>query len=127
YGITDDEIEDMLIEALDHGEEDLAARRLADARVEGERVLSATLKSLSADSDLLEPAELQEIERAISELREVLSSNSVKAGSVTTRVDALDEATKAWAGRRMNRAIMRALSGQDLEQVATSVAGARGV
>ena len=111
YGITDDEIEDMLIAALDHGEEDLAARRLADARVEGERVLSATLKSLSADSDLLEPAELQEIERAISELREVLSSNSVKAGSVTTRVDALDEATKAWAGRRMNRAIMRALSG----------------
>lgn len=127
YGITDDEIEDMLIEALDHGEEDLAARRLADGRVEAERVLHATQKSLGADSDLLEPLELQEIERAMLDLRTVLTSQSVKAGSITTRVEALDDATKAWAGRRMNRAILRALSGQNLEQVAHSVEGARGV
>ncbi|HSC89295.1 MAG TPA: Fe-S protein assembly chaperone HscA, partial [Polyangiaceae bacterium] len=43
YGLTDDQIEDMLIDALEHGESDLEARRLADAVVEAERVLGATL------------------------------------------------------------------------------------
>src|SRR6187551_684854 len=39
YGLSDDEIEDMLIDALDHGEEDVERRALADARVEGQRIL----------------------------------------------------------------------------------------
>src|SRR5690606_11851076 len=39
YGLSDEEIEDMLIDALDHGEEDLDARRHADATVEAKRVM----------------------------------------------------------------------------------------
>ncbi len=131
YGITDEEIEDMLIDALDHGEEDLEKRRLADARVEAKRVLFATNKSLAQDDDLLEPAEREQIVGAINELERVLSrceqETSVKPAAVTTRIEALDEATKAWAGRRMNRAITQALGGQELEAVASTVKEARGV
>jgi molecular chaperone HscA len=132
YGLSDEEIEDMLIDALDHGEEDLEARRLADVCVEGERVLHATQKSLAQDSDLLEAHERTQIDGAIFELRSVLSraaqaKGTVKASSVSVRLEALDEATKAWAGRRMNRAIAQALGGQQLEQVAHSVETARGV
>jgi molecular chaperone HscA len=57
YGLSDEEVEDMLLAALDHGEEDLAARRLAEARVEAERVILATRKALDADADLLAPGE----------------------------------------------------------------------
>jgi molecular chaperone HscA len=46
YGLSDEEVEQMLIDALDHGEEDLERARLADARVEAERIALATQKAL---------------------------------------------------------------------------------
>lgn len=134
YGITDDEIEDMLIDALEHGEEDLEARRLADARVEAERVLLATEKSLKVDEELLEQGERTSILEAITALKRVLGRGpegadgaARKASAVQVRLDALDEATKAWAGRRMNRAIALALAGQGVDTVAKDVVNARGV
>jgi molecular chaperone HscA len=42
YGLTDEQVEDMLLDALDHGEEDFEMRRLVEARVEGSRMLLAT-------------------------------------------------------------------------------------
>jgi len=131
YGLSEDEIEQMLIDALDHGEQDLEKRRVADARVEAERVLLATEKSLRQDASLLGPDELSRIQAAISDLRTVLgraqNSADVKASHISSRLDELDEATKAWAGRRMNQAIAQALGGQQVEQVAHSVETARGV
>lgn len=134
YGISDDEIEDMLIDALEHGEEDLEARRLADARVEAERVLLATQKSLASDSGLLEGAEREAIPAAIADLQRVLglgpegeTAATKNATGIQLRLDALDDATKAWAGRRMNRAIAEALAGHDLNEVESDVKEARGV
>src|SRR6478609_6931935 len=58
YGLTDDEVEQMLIDALDHGESDFELRRLRDAQVEATRILLATDKALDTDADLLDEAEL---------------------------------------------------------------------
>src|SRR5690606_29709939 len=44
YGLSEDEIEEMLIDALDHGEEDIEKRALADAKVEAQRILLSTKK-----------------------------------------------------------------------------------
>ena len=134
YGITDDEIEDMLIDALEHGEDDLEARRLADVRVEAQRVLLATEKSLQVDAALLEGDEAEVIASAILALKKSLglgpegeAGATNKASTVQVRLDALDDATKAWAGRRMNRAIAEALAGHNLEEVESGVKDARGV
>jgi molecular chaperone HscA len=133
YGLSDDEIEDMLIDALEHGEEDLEARRLADARVEAQRVLLATKKSLQSDADLLEAGELEQINQAIADLEKSIlvgddtQAQAKKASAVQVRIDALDDATKPWAGRRMNRAFLGALSGVDVVRVEKDVARARGV
>lgn len=134
YGISEDEIEDMLIDALEHGEEDLEARRLRDAQVESERVLLATQKSLNADRFLLEGDEEAKIEAAIAALKKVLGHGpqgaveaTTKASVVQLRLDDLDDATAQWAGRRMNRAISDVLSGQDLGRLEQDVSGARGV
>src|SRR5690606_8774047 len=72
YGLSDDAVEDMLIAALEHGEEDLEARRLADARIEAQRVLLATEKSLGLDRDLLEGEEEARITQAIVDLKTAL-------------------------------------------------------
>ncbi|WP_437481423.1 Fe-S protein assembly chaperone HscA [Sorangium sp. So ce1014] len=125
YGLTDEEVENMLLAALDHGEEDLLKRRLVEARVEGERVAMATRKALAADADLLEPGERVAIEGALSALDAAIRGD--RPGLIQARTDALDEATRAWAGRRMDRAVAKAIAGKQVEDVEAKVAAARGV
>jgi molecular chaperone HscA len=125
YGLDDEEVEAMLMAALDHGEEDLAARRLIEERVEAERVLLATKKSLAADADLLEPGERERIDRAAAELQQAIATTN--ANLIHARVELLDEATKAWAGRRMDRAVARAIGGKALADIEGQVARAKGV
>ena len=125
YGLDDEAVERMLIEALDHGEEDLLKRRLAEGRVEARRILAATRKSLEADADLLEPGEGARIAEACDALE--VAAGGDDARKVQSRIDSLDHATKAFAGRRMNRAIARAIEGQRLDTVEKTVEHAKGV
>jgi molecular chaperone HscA len=125
YGLTDEEVENMLLAALDHGEEDLLKRRLAEERVEAERVLMATRKSLAADADLLEEGERARIEASMRELEEAARGEA--PALIHARVEALDTATHAWAGRRMDRAISKAIEGKALDEVEAGVTAARGV
>lgn len=125
YGLTDEEVEAMLLSALEHGEEDFELRRLVDARVEAERVVLATQKALSADGDLLSDDERKAVSDALTALKEAIRGD--KASLIQARTDQLDDATHAWAGRRMDRAVAKAIAGKQLDAVETTVAGARGV
>jgi molecular chaperone HscA len=129
YGLTDEQVEEMLIDALDHGEEDFAERRLAEARVEGSRVLFATQKALAADVDLVEPTERDNIARCIEQLELALVPGAPgHTGSrLSALTQALDDATHAFAGRRMDRAFNTALAGREVGLVAGRVEHARGV
>jgi molecular chaperone HscA len=126
YGLTDDEVEQMLIDALDHGESDFELRRLRDAQVEATRILLATDKALDTDADLLDDAERVRVEQALNAARNAASSAS-QASVVENAISALDDATHEWAGRRMNRAIQAAIAGKNLGAVEQSVAHAAGI
>jgi molecular chaperone HscA len=126
YGLTDEQVESMLIDALDHGESDFEVRRLLDARVEAERLLLATDKGLVTDADLLDDAARIRIDRASAELREAIASAKT-ASAVQSRIDELDAATHDWAGRRMNRAVRAAMEGRAVSEVAKRVEHAAGV
>ena len=125
YGLDDDTVEQMLLDAIDHGEEDLAARKLAEVRVEASRVVSSTKKSLVADPDLLEPGEKERIEAAIADLEKAVQGSDARR--IDLKIEDLDAATKAFAGRRMNRAIAQAIEGQSLENVEKTVEHAKGI
>ncbi len=126
YGLTDEEVEQMLIDALDHGESDFELRRLRDAQVEATRILLATDKGLASDADLLDDDERARIENALAAVRQATSS-ATQASAVEAAVSALDDATHDWAGRRMNRAIQSAIAGKNLGSVEQSVAHAAGI
>ncbi|HOT11614.1 MAG TPA: Fe-S protein assembly chaperone HscA [Polyangiaceae bacterium] len=125
YGLDEDQIEDMLLDALDHGEEDLAARRLAEQRVEAQRILMATRQGLDADGDLLNVVEHAHVLTAIDALEASLKAD--KVAPIESAVAHLDMLTKAWAGRRMDRAIAKAIGGKGVEDVARSVENAGGI
>jgi molecular chaperone HscA len=126
YGLSDQEVEEMLMAALDHGEDDLNMRQLVEARVEAERVLHATRKALEADADLLESAEERKvIDEAMTALERAVLGD--KPALIRLSTEDLDRATHTWAGQRMDRAIARAIAGKEIEQIEKSVAHAKGV
>ncbi|MDI1483085.1 Fe-S protein assembly chaperone HscA [Polyangium sp. y55x31] len=126
YGLTDEEVEAMLMAALDHGEEDLEKRQLIEARVEAERVVLATKKALVADADLLEgDEERTRIDEALAGLEEAIRGS--RAAIIRGRTEVLDDVTHGWAGRRMDRAIAKAIAGKDVAAIESTVAQARGV
>ena len=125
YGLGDEEVENMLLAALDHGEEDLERRRLIEARVEAEQVLTATRKALAADADLLPPDERQRVDQAVADLQAAVLGERV--APITARTEALDDATHAWAGRRMDRAVARAIAGKRIDEIEHDVEHAEGV
>jgi molecular chaperone HscA len=125
YGLDDDAVERMLLEAFDHGEEDLTLRRLAENRVEARRILAATAKALQADGDLLEPSERARIEQACAHLAKAVEGDG--PSPIRASIERLDEVTKAFAGRRMDRAIARAIGGRAVAAVEKTVEHAKGI
>ncbi len=126
YGLTEAEIEQMLIDAYEHGEEDVARRHLAEQRVEAERILAATEQAMRVDADLLEGVgERAIIEAAMAALRAAAAGE--EHHTIAVYVEALDHAAKAFAGRRMDRAIRLALKGRRADELAVETDHARGI
>ncbi len=115
YGLDDAAVEKMLLDALDHGEEDLRLRRIAENRVDAQRILAATAKSIAQEPDLLEPGEKETIERAMAALAE--AARGEDPGKMHALVEDLDLASKGFATRRMNRAVARAIEGRRVDDV----------
>jgi len=119
YGLDDEAVEKMLLDALDHGEDDLKKRRLAENRVEGGRLASATRKALELDHALLAPGEKESIASAIASLETAIHGDD--PGRIHSLVEALDSASKEFATRRMNRAIARAIEGRAVDDVSSAM------
>jgi molecular chaperone DnaK len=121
YGLTDDEVERMLLESFEHAEADFAARLLIDARNEAETVIQATEKSLRAPEFVelakteLVPGEHERIRSALADLKAVLNGPDREAVQQTTH--ALNDATQHLAEVMMNRSVHAALSGKNIDQL----------
>jgi molecular chaperone DnaK len=121
YGLTDDEVERMLLDSFEHAEADFAARLLIDARNEAETVVRATEKSLRA-SEFAEIArtelargERERIEDALAELKGALGSTDREL--IQHKMQALNEATQHLAELMMNRSVKEALTGKSVDSV----------
>jgi molecular chaperone HscA len=126
YGLSDEEVERMLLDAYEHGEEDIKVRRLREEQVEGERILKALEQALAADGALIsDDEERADIEGAIRRLRRALAGTD--HDEIRRRVEDLDHASKAFAGRRMDRSIERALSGRSAGDLERETKDARGI
>lgn len=110
YGLVDADIERMLRDSFEHAKEDVHARALAEQRVEGARLLEATRSALATDRALLTAEEAQLIEQAMASLQALLPESDYRA--IKRAADGLNRATEAFAARRMDEGIKRALAGK---------------
>jgi len=121
YGLTDEEVERMLLDSFEHAEDDFAARLLIDARNEAETVVQATEKSLrAADFAAIEKSELaagerQRIESVLAGLKMVLNSSDRE--TIQKWTQALNDATRHLAEVMMNRSVKAALAGKNIDNV----------
>jgi len=112
YGLVDADIERMLRDSFSYAREDVHARALAEARVDGERLLEATRSAVAADGALLAAQERSGIAARIAELEKALQGADHRA--IKHAVDALNHATEDFAARRMDEGIRRALAGKQI-------------
>jgi molecular chaperone HscA len=115
FGLSEAEVEAMLVESLQHAEEDVAERFLREARVEGERVLAALEAALREDGDLLEEAERAALEERARGLRTAMAGGEY--GVVQAWLSSLAEASTPFAERRMARAVEKVIGGRRAEEV----------
>lgn len=125
YGLSDDEVERMLLDAYDHAEDDVLARGLREERVEAQRILSATHGALLQDAGLLEEGEGERIGQAMQALIDAAQGDDHRL--IHARIETLDDVGKAFAGRRMDQSIRRALSGQRVDVLERETAHAKGI
>ena len=111
-GLTDEEIERMLLASIEHAEEDVQARLLIDARVEAQRILKAAEQQIENNGDLLAPDERQAIEAAMQTLRDAAGAKDHRA--VQDAIQRLDHVSAEFAKRVMDRGIERALKGHSV-------------
>jgi molecular chaperone HscA len=116
YGLSDQQIAKMLQESFTTAEADMKARALTEARVDGERMIIATRSALDADGALLQPQERAAIDALVAALSETLRSSEDPA-VIEAAVQSLAKGTEAFAARRMNEGIRKALAGKNLEAI----------
>ena len=113
YGLSDDDMANMLRSSMEHAADDAGARMLAEARVDAERLVDALTMALEADGLLLTEDERDGLESAMDKMRTVVAGGQTEAIRLETK--ALSEASDEFAARRMNREIRRALQGQSVD------------
>lgn len=113
YGLSDSDMERLLIEGFQYAEEDKNLRHLAETKVEAQRELEALQQAFKVDADLLSPEQQSAMQHAESQLSQQLQHDDVEA--IERAVEALKKYSDAFAALRMNRHIDHALKGTKLD------------
>ena len=116
YGLTDEQVEQMILESFEYAEADIEARLLIEGRNEAETVLNATAKGV-ADEEYanISEEEKKEITAATARLREVMRSNDHQA--IRQAIERLSNATMHLAELIMTAAISKALKDKRVREI----------
>jgi Fe-S protein assembly chaperone HscA len=115
YGLTDDQVEGMLLESFDFAEEDFRQRQVIEARREADTIIAALEKSRKNDAwSKLRKDEREQIAKLESALLAVKSSDDYQ--SIRKAIDVLNQATMRLAELMMDSAVATALKGKAMHE-----------
>ena len=113
YGLTDEEVEQRLLESLTHAKEDIATRALVEASTEAEQMLSVTEKFMMKNAALLSKEEMTASANAMQALQ--LAITMADKNLIQEKTEALNDLTRPFAERVMDSAISGALKGRGID------------
>jgi molecular chaperone HscA len=112
YGLTDQEVEQRLMDSITYAKEDIATRALVEAKTEAEQILAVTEKFMSKNIALLSKEELMQTAEAMQALQ--LAITMEDKNLIQGKTEALNELTRPFAERVMDQAISGALKGKGI-------------
>ena len=114
YGLTDEQVENMILESFDNAEEDFRRRQVIEARNEAETILSALEKGRANPAwEQLSAQERASIDKQETALRAVMKEDDHRA--IRTAIDALNQGTMRLAELMMDSAVTSALKGKSMQ------------
>jgi molecular chaperone DnaK len=113
YGLTDEQVEHMILASFDHAQEDFRKRQIVEARVEADNILLAVEKGRKGPAwQQLTADEKQRIDSLEAELKEAKSGEDYK--TIRAAIDALNEGTMRLAELMMDSAVTDAIKGKTM-------------
>lgn len=116
YGLSDDEIAQMLADSVAQADTDAKARMLREQQVDARQLVESVQAALAVDGDLLDADERKRVDECLQAA--IAAQDAPDADTVKDAVQALSAATDDFAARRMDRSIRAALAGRKLDEIA---------
>ncbi|SEG60652.1 Chaperone protein HscA [Bryocella elongata] len=121
YGLTDEQVETMILESFDYAEEDLTARQVIEAQNEGNTILEAVEKGAKSQAwQMLTSDEHEAIHAAVTELKASLAGGDYRI--IRKAIETLDQKTRRFAEIMMDTAVSGALSGKTMAAAGEDIA-----
>ncbi|HEX3023941.1 MAG TPA: Hsp70 family protein, partial [Chitinophagaceae bacterium] len=112
YGLTDEDVEKMLLESITHAKDDIAIRAIVEAKTEGEQILETTEKFLTKNPNIISKDEMVATAQAMQNLQMALTMDDKNL--IHTKIEELNEITRPFAERAMDAAVSGALKGKTI-------------
>jgi molecular chaperone HscA len=113
YGITDEQVEQMLMDSITHAKDDVSQRMLIEARTEGEQMVYTVERFLQKNGSYVTPEETKKTNAHLAELKAAISNSDKDL--ILKRIDEINEFTRPFAERLMDQAISTAMRGKSIE------------
>lgn len=112
YGLTDAEVEQMLLDSLHHAKDDMQQRALVEAQTEGKILLETTETFLQKNNGFLTTDELEATKHAMEHLKKVISGSDKDA--IQNAIETLNTLSRPYAERLMDEAVQHAMKGKKI-------------
>jgi molecular chaperone HscA len=112
YGLTDTEVEEMLLASITNAKEDMQTRALQEAKVEAEQIIVATSSFVKKHKNNILEKELEDTNQAIEQLKLLMNVGS--KNELQTQIEIVNNITKPYAERVMDFAIAEALKNKKI-------------
>ncbi len=112
YGLKDDEVEQMLLDAVTHAKDDVVQRMIVEAKTEGQQMAYTAERFLNKNGSFLNEEETFKTSELIRDLKDKLSDDNKDA--ILNAIDALNDYTRPFAERLMDEAVSQAMRGKNI-------------
>jgi molecular chaperone HscA len=113
YGITDEQVEQMLMDSITHAKDDVAARMIIEARTEGEQMIYTVEQFLQKNGSYVSADEAEQTNKHLASLKSAIAGGDKDL--ILKNIDEINEYTRPFAERLMDQAISTAMRGKSIE------------
>ena len=115
YGLSDDEVERMIEDSFKFATDDINARRLIEARLDADALITATEKSLSEGGHLIPQERVSAVGAVLVSLKAAKEGNDPKA--IRVRMAELEQAAQPLSVALLDDSLKRGLQGKKVSEI----------